>query len=156
MSKIIFYTDGSYNKKNSKVYGWASYIIDESDLKTSISGTGHEFIESWQIGGECEAVLQSLKYFLKNNLFKKYKTIEIRYDYLGVEKWATGEWKRNKNVSKNYAKQFKELKLYCLAHNVNITFTKVKGHSGILGNDIADDLAKKAIAEYEYFKEKNF
>ena len=140
------YTDGSYTKNKPQTYGWAVVIYDNNQkhLK-SLSGKGSRFIESWQIGGECDAVLNLLSYINENlEQFDDLQSIMIHYDYLGIEKWALGDWKAKKPVAKNYVREFRELMLNLLNEDVEIQFNKVKGHSGVQGNELADQLAKDA------------
>lgn len=97
---MIFYTDGSFTPKKPTIYGWSAIAFDDysNDYLFTLSGVNNQFIESRQIGGECDAVLKALDYCIEYNINK----IIIRYDYEGVEKWALGLWKRNKPVSKSY------------------------------------------------------
>lgn len=62
------------------------------------------------------------------------------YDYLGIEKWSTGEWKAKKDLTKDYAAFMqKYMKI------INIEFEKVKAHTGVEFNEEADRLAKMAV-----------
>lgn len=143
------YTDGSFSKNKPEVYGWGVAIHDDKDyLIDSISGTGNKFIESWQIGGECEAVLRIMTYVLNSSQYKNISILEINYDYIGVEKWALGQWKAKKDVSQEYVKDFLDLKRQLMARNIMVHFVKVKGHSGNKGNDKADELASGAVNLY--------
>ena len=64
----------------------------------------------------------------------------IYYDYMGIEKWAIGEWKANKKLTQYYAdKMAKYRKL------LPIVFMKVEAHTGDFYNEQADQLAKKAV-----------
>ena len=140
------YTDGSYTKNKPQTYGWAAVIYDENDHHIqSLSGKGSCFIESWQIGGECDAVLNFLTYVNENlEKFTHLEKVMIHYDYLGIEKWALGDWGAKKPVAKNYVKEFRELMLDLLNEDIEIQFNKVKGHSGVQGNELSDQLAKEA------------
>ena len=54
-------------------------------------------------------------------------------------RWCLGEWKTNKLETQTYKNKFQEY-----SKKVNISFVKVKGHSGDKYNDLADALAKEA------------
>ena len=64
----------------------------------------------------------------------------IYYDYLGIEKWATHEWKANKPGTIDYVKFIDSV-----SNKIKINFKKVRGHIGIDSNEEADKLAKKAV-----------
>ena len=75
------------------------------------------------------------------------KELVIYYDYMGIEMWAKGLWKRNKKGTMAYydyaAEVQKELKL---------TFVKVKGHSRWEMRK-RTVLPKKALELYKKVKE---
>ena len=62
------------------------------------------------------------------------------YDYMGIEMWATGVWKRNKKGTIAYYDYIQSIK-----DKITLHFVKVKGHSGVEGNEEADRLAKEAV-----------
>lgn len=133
---LVAYVDGSFDKVRG-VYG-SGIVLKKQDTvlaELSIRGTNDLFNESYQIAGEVIGSLEAISWGIANH----YPAIEVRYDYEGIEKWALGYWKANKPVSKYYIEQFKEL-----SKKIDVTFTKVKAHSGDKYNDIADELAKKA------------
>jgi ribonuclease HI len=68
------------------------------------------------------------------------KTINIYYDYMGIEMWANGSWKTNTTGTKAYANFIREAE-----KKISISFTKVAAHTGIPGNELADKLAKKSV-----------
>ena len=67
-------------------------------------------------------------------------TLTIYYDYEGVAKWATHQWKTNKPVSIQYVAYVDSVR-----DRIKVDFVHVKGHTGIPGNERADRLAKEAV-----------
>lgn len=88
------------------------------------------------VSGEILGSLRAMKYAKENN----YNEITIYYDYEGIEKWANGLWKANKEGTIKYQQMVKEYR-----KNLKINFVKVLAHSGNYYNDRADMLAKKAV-----------
>lgn len=88
------------------------------------------------VAGEIAGALFAMKYAYKFDI----PSIEIFYDYEGIEKWAVGKWKTNLDKTREYAMLYKQL-----AAKVKVKFTKVRGHSGDFYNDMADRLAKNEL-----------
>ena len=133
------YVDGSFDK-NKNIYGSGVVIIKNNEVieKISFSGSDEKYIESYQIAGEVKAALQAIEWAVNHNI----SSIAIYYDYEGIRSWALGEWKTNKSVSRDY-----KVKYDSLSSQVKVYFNKVKAHSGVKFNELADQLAKRAIKE---------
>ncbi len=123
------YVDGSYH--NGRV-GYGAVLLRDGQEVQRFSGSVTEDLESRQVAGELMATITVLEYCQKNNI----PTIEILYDYAGIEKWARGQWKANLPLTQRYA-------AFVRACAVKIKWHKVKSHSGTTWNDVADELAKK-------------
>ena len=68
------------------------------------------------------------------------KRITIYYDYEGIEKWASGQWRVTKRITKKYICFINDKK-----NKLNIEFIKVPAHAGIHLNEEVDALAKNAL-----------
>ena len=138
-SKIVIYTDGSYNTKTN-VGSWAYVMLkDKVKIHEASGKTKENFLVSRNIAGECTAVLKALQYCDANNITK----VEIHHDLEGVQKWAkpiNGEkrWKATTEITKVYQTWFDKY-----TKKINVDFVHVKGHSGETWNEYVDELAGK-------------
>lgn len=139
-----YYVDGSYFD-NYQVYGYSFYCDPTNGESYTFSGAGNnpDCLEQNNVAGEMIASMNAVK----DAIAKGYNNIAIMYDYYGIEHFATGFWQPRTTLTTKYAE-------YMKSHldRVGIMFVKVKGHSGIEGNELVDDLAKKACMD---FVEKN-
>ena len=126
----IAYVDGS--RMNGRV-GFGAVILKDEKILAELSGPVEEqdMCSMGQVGGELQAVYATLEWCSK----QKVKQVTIIYDYLGIEKWPTKGWKAKKTSTQAYA-------AYVNNSGINITWKKVKAHSGDKWNDHADELAK--------------
>lgn len=134
---IIAYVDGSFDKQSNR-YSFGVALIQNNEVLETMARVGDnpKYQGSWQIAGEVFGALHAIHWAIKHG----YKKIIIHYDYLGIEKWALGEWRTNKDVSKDYVKTYRQL-----APKIDVQFVKVKAHSGVEYNELVDQLAKDAI-----------
>ena len=134
-SKAIAYVDGSFNAETN-IFGYGVVMFHNGkEIHLSHSYNDEDLATMRNVAGEIYGSMAAMSYALENNI----KTLSIYYDYMGIAKWCTGEWKTNKNGTIAYKKYYDKAR-----KKVNINFEKVKGHSGDKYNDLADKLAKEA------------
>jgi len=131
------YVDGSYNQY-TKTYGYGGFLVADSKHILKGCGKDPEMATMRNVAGELLGASVAIQMALKLGV----KVLTIYYDYAGIEAWPTGKWQANKKGTIAYRD-------YCIRcqtkHGLKIKFKKVKGHSGIEGNEEADILAKQAV-----------
>lgn len=132
----IAYVDGSYNIATKKFSYGIVMFYDGQEYHFSEMVDDEELAEMRNVAGEIKGAEAAMQFAID----KKCRNLTIYHDYEGIAKWCLGLWKTNKAGTIAY-KEF-----YDYAKNlINVTFIKVKGHSNDKYNDLADELAKKAI-----------
>lgn len=142
--EVIAFVDGSYSLDvdGKEKYSFGVLLItNESEDSLYKAFVDKAYMESRNIAGEIEGVKQAILWAINSNKQK----IKIFYDYEGIEKWATKEWKAKVQISQEYSKFFDEK-----SKLINIEFEHVKAHSGIVYNEKADELAKRALLSQGY------
>lgn len=132
----VAYVDGSYNTETAH-YGCGVVMFHNGkEITFSEEFSDSDMAAMRNVAGEIEGAKLAMRYSADNNI----EEIDIYFDYEGIEKWCTGEWKTNKDGTIAYKKFYDEI-----SKSVKINFVKVKGHSGDKYNDQADALAKAAV-----------
>ena len=133
--KPYAFVDGSYNIA-TKTYGYGGFLVHDGK-KEVLQGAGaeEEMAAMRNVAGEVLGSMAAIRRGIELGL----PELTIYYDYLGIEMWATGGWKRNKAGTIAYYEYVQSVKT-----QIRLTFVKVKGHSGVEGNEDADRLAKEA------------
>jgi len=91
-----------------------------------------------QVAGELRAVQEAIAWCREHSVAE----VSLFYDYGGIEKWATGEWRANKPATRAYARAAGKWPVVVHWH-------KVESHTGNRWNDYADQLAKRGAMQHE-------
>lgn len=147
-SILYVYCDGSYCDKTKRYgSGGICLIFPDIDLnggntdptvvhQFSFHGNESHLISMRNVAGEIEAA----KYAMTYTVQKGYKHLILHYDYEGVAKWCTNEWKANLLGTQQYRDFYREI-----SKQLSVEFIHIKGHSGNKYNDMADTLAKRSL-----------
>ena len=128
--------DGSYNAATG-VYGYGGFLIHGGE-KEILQGAGDEpeMASMRNVAGEVLGSMAAVERAVELGL----PELTVYYDYMGIEMWANGNWKRNKAGTIAYHDYIASVR-----DQIKLSFVKVKGHSGVEGNEEADRLAKEAV-----------
>ena len=133
---LTAYVDGSYNAETCE-FSYGAVILNGADAEEySEKFSDAELSKMRNVAGEIKGAEFVMRYCVERGI----KSVKIVYDYNGIEAWATGAWKTNKDGTKAYKSYYDSIK-----DSLSVTFEKVKGHSGDKYNDMADKLAKSAL-----------
>lgn len=147
--KIQIYTDGS-SLGNPGPGGWGMVVVENNKIIKELGGYDKNTTNNRM---ELMAVIESLKHITKN--YKKNDlTIfaDSSYVLLGITSWVHN-WEKNgwRTANKKEVLNqdlWKELIGLVRGYDNKINWEKVKGHSGHIYNDKADEIAtSKALAQ---------
>ena len=89
---------------------------------------------------ECLGEILGARRAVELAIEKNLSSLTIFHDYQGISSWAKGEWKCNKEKTKEYHDFMQNAE-----KKIRLEFFKVPAHRGIYFNEIADALAKEAV-----------
>lgn len=133
---LTAYVDGSYDH-GRKEYSYGMVLKEkEGELYFAQKYADPELAAMRNVAGEIKGSQKAMEYALAND----YEKLAVYYDYEGIAKWCTGEWKTKKEGTTAYKRFYDGIK-----DRLQVRFIKVKGHSNDEYNDMADMLAKSAL-----------
>lgn len=138
--EVIAFVDGSYdNARKKAAFGAILFTVDGRDeLYGSYGRAAHaDLVALRNVAGELAGVQEAVRWAIRYGMRK----ITVFYDYAGIQNWADGLWKTNKDLTKAYAAFIRESR-----QTLDVEFVKVPAHSGITYNEEVDAIAKHAIA----------
>lgn len=135
-SEAVAYVDGSFNEDTNEYSYGIVIFYDGGEEHLSQKFNDPDIATMRNVAGEIEGAKRVMKFCVDSEI----KSVDIFYDYEGIEKWCTGAWKTNKPGTKDYKKYYNSIK-----NLLKVTFVKVKSHSRNTYNDLADSLAKAAL-----------
>ena len=141
MPENYAFVDGSYNgNHNGKaVYGYGGIVhVNGEDTYISGNGSEEEYVVSRQIPGEIFGSIRAIEKAIELGA----KHLVVFYDYNGIGHWATSgkRWKAEKPIAKEYVRLYDEL-----SRKIKVNFYHVKAHTGINGNELVDEMAKREV-----------
>ena len=135
-SEAVAYIDGSYDVRTGAYSFGGVLIYNNTEKKFYKKYEDDEYKDMRNVAGEIKGAGYIIQYCINNGI----KELDIYFDYLGIEKWYTGEWKANSPIAKVYQEFANSAK-----NKIKVNFYKVKSHTNDYYNDMADKLAKDAL-----------
>lgn len=138
-NEAISFVDGSYyeDKEGNRLVGFGIVNITNNNI-IKLNGTvsDESLLDYRNVTGEITAAKNAIVWAVNNNI----KTLTIYYDYEGIKSWAQGLWKTNNDFTSSYKDFISNYK-----KDINVKFEKILAHSGIIYNEMVDELASEAI-----------
>ncbi len=132
------YVDGSFSPKEA-AFAYGAVLFWEGRTYTRCGKRMDEDLISMRnVAGEIVAAWRAMQFCVEHGIPR----LELYYDYEGIEKWCTGVWKANRKGTQAYRNYYLKQK-----DRLEVSFVKVRAHTGVTFNEMADRLAKKALAE---------
>ncbi|MGV4321146.1 ribonuclease HI [Bacillus mojavensis] len=149
MSEIIIYADGGCrgNQNEENIGGWGAVLQYNGHVKELYEGKRNTTNNQMELTGAIRALEA-----LKTTKIPVRLHMDSAYVVNGITQWVKG-WKK-KGWRKGDGKKPENLELWkrldeLVGNQKDIKFIKVKGHAGVELNELADQLANKAMDEVE-------
>ena len=130
------YIDGSYDDSTGSYSFGGVLIYNNCEKKFNKKYEDDEYKSMRNVAGE----IKGAGYIIQHCINSGIKELDLYFDYIGIEKWYTGEWKASCPIARVYQEFAQKAK-----EKIKINFHKVKSHTNDYYNDMADKLAKDAL-----------
>ena len=136
-TEALAYVDGSFNLSTG-VYGYGGVLLCRDGSIRPLQGHGRdETLRTMRnVAGEIHGSMAAIQAAVDADI----ASITIFYDYMGIEMWANGQWKTNKEGTRTYKAFIDQIR-----PRIEIRFQKVAAHTGGRFNELVDQLAKASV-----------
>ncbi|VDN48514.1 RNase H [Petrocella atlantisensis] len=134
------YVDGSYDHSTKRYAGGAVILIGEEEIHINEAGDDTELATMRNVAGELLGAIRAMEWVYNHKDAMGIEKLILYHDYEGIAKWATKGWQAKKKGTQQYVTLFNKY-----STSYPIEFVKVLAHSGDYYNELADQLAKKAL-----------
>lgn len=138
--EAVAFVDGSYEHSLRRYAYGCIFLTSQGPETFSGGGDDPRFLSSRNVAGELEGTVRAAELAAERGI----GTLTVYHDYTGIALWVQGDWKAESPVALSYLERMRPL-----TEKVKIRFVKVKGHSGVWLNELADLLAKKGLEDRE-------
>ncbi len=136
---LLAYVDGSYNDAVKKYAFGCVFLLPDGRIFTEYgNGDNEQSLRHRNVTGEMLGAMFAVRFAILNG----FAGLELCYDYQGIEKWVTGEWKAKTELTRKYAEAMRRWRT-----GIELRFTKVTAHSNVYYNELADKLAKTGLTQ---------
>lgn len=137
VEKLIAYVDGSYDDSIKKYAFGCVFLLPDGRVYTQYgNGDNEKSLQHRNVTGEMLGAMYAVRFAMKNG----FAAVELYYDYQGIEKWVTGEWRSKTELTKKYTSAMREW-----GKSIDIAFRKVAAHTNVFYNELADKKAKEGL-----------
>jgi len=130
------YVDGSFKEETNEYSFGVVFLFNGQEFHYKMAFPSDELSSMRNVAGEIKAAGFIIQFCLNRGINK----LTIYHDYEGISKWYNNEWKANLYGTIKYQEFANNVK-----DSIDVSFVKVKSHSNVKYNEIADKLAKEAL-----------
>lgn len=134
---MTVYVDGSYAPFLPGRYAFGAVFLYRGKIETFCECfEDRENAVMRNVAGE----IAGARFAMETCLARGISRMVLYYDYAGIENWCTGAWQANKKGTKALRDYYAKVR-----GRLHVDFRKVKSHTGVTYNEMADRLAKEAL-----------
>lgn len=138
-ARLTAYVDGSYDDSLQKYAFGCVFLLTGGEIRLAYgNGDNPQSLKHRNVTGEMLGAM----YAVRTAMLNGFAEVELFYDYEGIEKWVSGNWRSKTELTHKYAESMREW-----GNSINIYFTKVTAHSNVRYNELADMTAKRGLTE---------